>query len=1086
MLTLLIGTDWVANRDEIFSRVAQDVKDQKGNRILLVPELISHDTERRLASAAGDTCSRFAEVLTFSRLVKRVCQWCVCGATDCLDNGGRLIAMASATRQIHSKLKAYASVETRPEFLTGLVDAVDEFKRCCISSEDLLHASRETEGIFAQKLEELSLVLDAYDAVCGQSKIDPRDQMNWLLEELEICDFAGNHTVYIDGFPDFTRQHMAVLEHFIVNCENIVITVNTDCLDTRNPAFEKSSDTMAQLIRIARKHNISYNVKQVTPRNNVLHTICTQIFHGNTTINRTTESVLRVCQAESIQTECTLVAEQILELIHSGVRYRQIAVACGDLAGYSNALQSELTRCGIPVYIAGTEDILDKSVISTVLNALDAALEGFQMQDVVRYIKSVVSPLSLQVGDKIENYAYLWGVRGNGWLKEWTMHPRGLETEWLTSDIEDLKTLNAARELVVNPLHTLRDSFSNARTLSEQVEAILKFLENIDLRGRLDSLAQEMDQMGDNRNAQILSQLWEILLTAMEQLSSVLGNTTWDSDTFTRLLKLLLSQYDVGTIPTVLDTVTVGSVSAMRCQQIDHLIVLGANEGVFPKYAGTSGVLTDQERKSLRQMGVPLTGGAAEGLQIELSEIYSVFCGAEKSIYVSSLTDRASFAWKRLLQMSPGLFVRANVLGAGTANANEAAAFLLRRNAEAEANTLGISTEYALLQNKKDHSLGKITKEGVNSIYGQKLNLSASQVDKQADCRLAYFLKYGLRAEPRKTADVDPAEFGTYVHAVLEQTARDVCDMGGFKKVTQEETMRIALTHSEKYISEHFAQIDSDRLAYLFTRNVQELKMVVEELWNEFQNSAFVPVGFEVAFGEHAELAAIPIPGKTMDAQLRGFVDRIDAWHDGIHNYFRVVDYKTGQKSFDYCDVFNGLGLQMLIYLFALEQEGEQLLGNNSTPAGVQYFPARAPVITSDGELTDDEAVEERKVNWKRKGLLLCDEEVLCAMENCDPPERLPWRRRKDGTISGDVADSQQFRLLRGYIFHILEKMVDDIASGNVEPNPYTRGSNHDACRFCDFSTVCHAATVEGRRNYKTMNSERFWEEVEKEMSKLG
>ena len=107
-------------------------------------------------------------------------------------------------------------------------------------------------------------------------------------------------------------------------------------------------------------------------------------------------------------------------------------------------------------------------------------------------------------------------------------------------------------------------------------------------------------------------------------------------------------------------------------------------------------------------------------------------------------------------------------------------------------------------------------------------------------------------------------------------------------------------------------------------------------------------------------------------------------------------------------------------------------------------------------------------------------------MENCDPPERLPWRRRKDGTISGDVADSQQFRLLRGYIFHILEKMVDDIASGNVEPNPYTRGSNHDACRFCDFRTVCHAATVEGRRNYKTMNSERFWEEVEKEMSKLG
>ena len=37
---------------------------------------------------------------------------------------------------------------------------------------------------------------------------------------------------------------------------------------------------------------------------------------------------------------------------------------------------------------------------------------------------------------------------------------------------------------------------------------------------------------------------------------------------------LLLSQYDVGTIPPVLDAVTAGPVSAMRCQEVDHLILL--------------------------------------------------------------------------------------------------------------------------------------------------------------------------------------------------------------------------------------------------------------------------------------------------------------------------------------------------------------------------------------------------------------------------------------------------------------------------------------------------------------------------------
>ena len=71
MLTIMMGTDWISNRDVVLSKIASDVKSEKAGRILIVPELISHDTERRLCAAAGDTCSRFAEVLSFSRLAKR-------------------------------------------------------------------------------------------------------------------------------------------------------------------------------------------------------------------------------------------------------------------------------------------------------------------------------------------------------------------------------------------------------------------------------------------------------------------------------------------------------------------------------------------------------------------------------------------------------------------------------------------------------------------------------------------------------------------------------------------------------------------------------------------------------------------------------------------------------------------------------------------------------------------------------------------------------------------------------------------------------------------------------------------------------
>lgn len=115
--------------------------------------------------------------------------------------------MAAAVRQLHSKLKAYASVETRPEFLSELVNAVDEFKRCAFPPEDLMNASRQTEGNLAQKLEELSLILESYDGLCANGKKDPRDQMNWLLEELADGDFAETHTFYVVGFPISPAAH---------------------------------------------------------------------------------------------------------------------------------------------------------------------------------------------------------------------------------------------------------------------------------------------------------------------------------------------------------------------------------------------------------------------------------------------------------------------------------------------------------------------------------------------------------------------------------------------------------------------------------------------------------------------------------------------------------------------------------------------------------------------------------------------------------------------------------------------------------------------------------------------------------------
>lgn len=1086
MLHLLLGSDWIANRDEVLRRVAQDVAEQKGGRILMVPELISHDTERRLCAAAGDTASRFAEVLTFTRLTRRVADAAEVAPMECLDNGGRLVAMASSARQLSSRLKAYASVETRPEFLTALVDAVDECKRCLITWEDLRAAAQKTQGSLAQKLEELSVLLEHYDGLCARGKRDPRDQMTWLLALLEDSDFAAAHTFYIDGFPDFTRQHLAILAHLIANAADVTVSLNCDSIRSGAMAFEKAGGTAYELKRMAQQAGIPVQITVIAPRPiDPLYHVRMRLFQGPITVGAESAH-LTLTRCDCVYDECAAAAERAAELVRAGSRYRQIGVVCPNDAGYRRLISLVFRRCGIPTYLSGTEDILEKTVLSTVLAAIDTVCGGFEQREVLRYLRSALSPLDTDTCDRLENYAVLWGIRGSGWKRTWEKHPDGLGKPETAQSCTRLRLLEENRRLTMEPLIRLETGFREAGNLAEQIAALKRFLEELHLLERLEALARQMDDRGDNRSAQELDQLWEILQGALDQMCDVLGDTAWDTETFNRLLRLLLSQYDVGTIPPVLDAVAVGSVQAMRCQQVKHLIVLGAAEGVLPAYGGSKGVLTDAERTQLRKLGLPLTGGGIDGVQTEFSEIYGVFCGAEETVMVTVSGSQPSYLYSRLAKMAGAETSLQTPIGAAGADRREAGALLAAlRQAEA-ASALSLEEEYEAALEQTAYALGSVSQETVTRLYGKILHLSASQIDRQAECRLSYFLRYGLRAEERKEATVDPAEFGTYVHDVLEHTVAAVMERGGFHRVSLEETQNLANGFAESYENSYFSQLDSGRTIYLFRRNRQELGLIVQELWQELHGSQFEPVGEEVKFDADGMLPAVSIEGSRMKALLRGFVDRVDVWQSEDRAYYRVVDYKTGKKDFDYCDVFNGVGLQMLLYLFALRSGGAALVGANAEPAGVQYFPARVPLIPADGELTEAELRAKREKLWKRKGLLLRDEGVLAAMQAEDGTNRLCCSRNKDGELTGDLAGREDFAALRQYVFRLLGKLVDEIASGSVEANPYTRGASHDACAFCPYASVCRKEEVAGRRNYKRMDAPDFWERVRRELNANG
>src|SRR5699024_4772064 len=125
----------------------------------------------------------------------------------------------------------------------------------------------------------------------------------------------------------------------------------------------------------------------------------------------------------------------------------------------------------------------------------------------------------------------------------------------------------------------------------------------------------------------------------------------------------------------------------------------------------------------------------------------------------------------------------------------------------------------------------------------------------------------------------------------------------------------------ERYVQEELGGLENqtERFRYLFRRLLRSVQAVVDNVAEELAASKFRPISFELGFGKRGELPPVEFTVDGVTLSITGFVDRVDGWvHDG-KLYLSVVDYKTGKKSFDLTEVWNGLGLQMLLYLFTLE-----------------------------------------------------------------------------------------------------------------------------------------------------------------------
>ncbi|MEA4813384.1 MAG: PD-(D/E)XK nuclease family protein [Oscillospiraceae bacterium] len=1100
MLKIVVGRAGSGKSNMVLGEIRR--LGDESRQILIVPEHASHQAERDLCAVCGDTASRHARVMSFRYMAGEILSETGGAADTALDGGGKILTMYRAMHDNAGVLRVYRRPSQKAAFLEGFVAAAEELQSFDVSPESLLDISAELGAPLRDKLHDIVLVCAAYEAHLRDSGMDRRDRMTRLCEKLADSSLFDGADIFVDGFTYFTAQEERALALLLVKASSLTVTLLGDRADC-DGVFDTTLRVTERLKRMAEKEGqdcetVWLNTENKTMTAPIRH-IERHFFGTAEEYPEDTDAVRLMCAADEYA-ETEHAASEIRRLVASGkYRYRDIAVAARNIGDYEAAIENVFERYDIPVFLNRKRDILDKPVLTLLVAALEAIDGGFEYEYMFRYLKTGLAGLTADECDELENYVIIWDVRGGVWLRDepWTANPRGYDAPFGDEEKAALRRINASRDKVRIPLSALSEGLKAGKTAREKTKAVYDFLTEIRLPELLDEKTQMFLRHGDSQLAEEYAQLWEILCAVMDQFVAMLADTEMDTDEFTRLMKLTLTQYDVGTIPVSLDQIAVSSLTRNDRHAVKCMFLLGATDSALPSVGDERGLLSESDRKELGQTGIRLAPCGMEKISIELQNIYAGLVQATERLCVSwpesdasGAELRASFVAERLKRLFPNI----RTLTDADFRVN-AAVPALERAGEAVGGELwkyfdelgGFSSELAAMEQAKNYRRGELSQDAVRTLYGEKLRMSASRIDVIHSCHYKYFMEYGLRAKERVPAGFDAPEQGTFVHYLLEHTAAEAKRLGGFAKLTDEDRARITDEYIAKFEEENLSDLNekSARFRYLFGRLKKTARSIVDDVARELAESDFVPCAFELEFGGKGKIPAISIHAPE-ELTVVGKVDRVDGWIRNGKLYLRIIDYKTGKKKFDLAELMKGIGAQMLIYLFELQKNGRAAFEGEAefediVPAGVLYVPARDPILSVPRGASDEDIREKTEKELRRSGLVLNDPQVLEAMEHgcTERPHYLPLRINREGRILDGAADAEQLGHLSVYVEKLLRGVAQEVAIITADPVYHSEQKN--ACTYCPFAPACN---FENRRagekwNYVTpVTHEEFWERI--------
>lgn len=1094
MLYLILSRAGGGKTVHIMNLIEQFAKGGRKKLTLIVPEQFSFMSEKLMLEKVGAKAMADIDVLSFTSLGEKLVGRPALHERRRLDDSARAVLMRMALESVKDKLKLYANHASKKSVISEFIALSSEFKQNAVSTDSVrLALAGEKDGLLKMKLSDIVTVLDAYDAMVSGSYFNPDELLDELYDILPESDYFKDRLVFIDAFRGFTVQEYKIIEQMLKKSTAVYVTLCTDNLqnsDDETELFAHTKRTAHRLIEAAKRNGAPVAKPQYLSMrskfNNFppkferyaspeLAALEQELFSPAPNVYEEECNNITLCKAADIYAECEYIACTAKKLIReNGYRCRDIAVIARDSSAYEAPLRSALKKCGISVFDDSRQPVDTSPVVNLLTCAISIASGGFDTETVLRYLKTELTDFSDEEISQVENYCYLWQINRGGWLKDWQQHPRGFGEEMKDEDTAELEALNALRRRIVAPLCELKSALDDT-TGGEAAKAVFEFLERVNVPENLKKLAESLAASGETGIALELDRIWNVVMDLLDSIATVAGERAVTASEFADIFDLMLSVQTVGSLPQGLDEITIGSADRIRTVTPKAVFIAGANSGVFPATPSSGSTLTDKDRRRLSEIGIELADYGEYKLAEEKLIAYNAFCCASHKLYVCCPERNAQneqLAPSELYTKIKTLFPECSEVDASCLDGlyyieGESLAFEQLAKNRSESSALGATLEEYF--GEREDFAGRLDaleragglrdfavadKEAARRLFGDNLYISASRVESFYKCPFSYFCRYGIKAMPRKIAELDPMQRGNVIHHVLEKLLLNY-EAEALVGMPRAELLDIISALMNEYLMAKLDGAERDeRFLYLYHKLALTVCDVAERLIKELSFSDFRPVDFELSIGPDGEIPSYEVATENGKISISGAIDRVDKAVINGKTYLRVVDYKSSGKAFKLSDVLQGLNMQMFIYLFALWQNGKKKYGE-ITPAGVLYYPANSPLISAErGEAPEDVAAKKQK-KCRMQGIVLNDCDVVVAMDKSAGGLYIPVDFNAKGEMKGSLIRLSQLEKLKEKADGILAEMAESLHNGRIEAVPSYGASYKHVCQYCDYKSVC-------------------------------